>query len=162
MKQSEEPDIGAPRASSLNVAVVVFFLSGFAALTYQVVWQRLLIVFAGGDVHAVTLIVTAYMAGLGLGSLLGGRLADRLGVRRSLSAFALVELLIGAFAVFSKDLYYDVLYDSIPATASLPTLTVVLFVSLLWPTLLMGMSLPLLARALTPALASVGRVVGAL
>jgi MFS family permease len=113
-------------------------------------------------VHAVTLIVTAYMAGLGLGSLLGGRLADRLGVRRSLSAFALVELLIGAFAVFSKDLYYDVLYDSIPATASLPTLTVVLFVSLLWPTLLMGMSLPLLARALTPALASVGRVVGAL
>jgi spermidine synthase len=162
MKKTNLPDIGTFRSSSLSLAVGVFFLSGFAALTYQVVWQRLLIVFAGGDVHAVTLIVTAYMGGLGLGSLIGGRLADRLGVRRSLSAFALVELFIGAFAVFSKELYYDALYNSIPATASLPTLTIVLFASLLWPTLLMGMSLPLLAKALTPALASIGRVVGAL
>jgi predicted membrane-bound spermidine synthase len=162
MNPNTQQHAGQNHPSSLAVAVGVFFLSGFAALTYQVVWQRLLIVFAGGDVHAVTLIVTAYMGGLGLGSLLGGRLADRLGVRRSLSAFALVELFIGAFAMVSKGLYYDVLYDVIPPTASLTTRTVVLFASLLWPTLLMGMSLPLLARALTPTLSSIGRVVGAL
>ncbi|MCU0866931.1 MAG: fused MFS/spermidine synthase [Planctomycetes bacterium] len=155
--------MGATTASrSLSVAISVFFLSGFAALTYQVVWQRLLIVFAGGDVHAVTLIVTAYMGGLGLGSLLGGRLADRLGVRRSLVAFALVELLIGAFALVSKNVYYDGLYAHLPPTLGLPALTAVLFASLLLPTLLMGMSLPLLARALTPSFASIGRVIGAL
>jgi spermidine synthase len=49
------------------VAFIVFFVSGFAALLYQVIWQRLLVFFSGADVYSVTLIVTTFMAGLGLG-----------------------------------------------------------------------------------------------
>ena len=52
------------------IAFIVFFVSGFAALLYQVIWQRLLVFFSGADVYAVTLIVTTFMAGLGLGSFL--------------------------------------------------------------------------------------------
>jgi spermidine synthase len=44
-------------------AFVVFFASGFAALLYQVIWQRLLVFFSGTDVYSVTLIVTTFMAG---------------------------------------------------------------------------------------------------
>ena len=42
------------------------------------IWQRLLTLFGGADVYSVTLIVSAFMAGLGLGSLAGGHVADRL------------------------------------------------------------------------------------
>ena len=56
----------------------IFFTSGFAALLYQMIWQRLLTFFSGADVYSVTLIVAAFMAGLGFGSLAGGHLADRL------------------------------------------------------------------------------------
>ncbi len=59
------------------IALIVFFVSGFAALLYQVIWQRLLVFFSGADVYAVTLIVTTFMAGLGLGNLVGGYVADR-------------------------------------------------------------------------------------
>src|SRR5438477_511645 len=50
------------------IAFIVFFVSGFAALLYQVIWQRLLVFFSGADVYSVTLIVTTFMAGLGLGN----------------------------------------------------------------------------------------------
>jgi spermidine synthase len=57
---------------------ILFFVSGASALIDQMAWQRLLVLFAGGDVGAMTLIVAVFMFGLGLGNTLGGRLADRL------------------------------------------------------------------------------------
>ena len=53
------------------VASGVFFASGVAALLYQVIWQRLLVMFSGADVQSVTLIVAAFMGGLGVGNLAG-------------------------------------------------------------------------------------------
>ncbi|MGQ0732019.1 MAG: fused MFS/spermidine synthase [Acidobacteriota bacterium] len=145
------------------MALIVFFLSGFAALLYQVVWQRLLVVFSGADVYSVTIIVTAFMTGLGAGSLVGGRLADRIGPRASLWGFAVAELSVGGFGLASKTLYYDVLYVQFPHLAATPTLAaVVLIISLLWPTFFMGVSLPLLARALTDTPAAAGPVIGSL
>jgi fucose permease len=58
-------------------ALLVFFASGFAALVYQVIWQRLLTIFLGADVQSATLVVAAFMTGLGCGSLVGGQVADR-------------------------------------------------------------------------------------
>src|SRR4026208_1612277 len=41
---------------------LIFFASGFAALVYQIVWQRLLVIFSGSDVHSATVIVAASLA----------------------------------------------------------------------------------------------------
>src|SRR5688572_23629360 len=90
--------------------MVLFFLSGFAALLYQVVWQRMLTFFGGADIYAVTIIVSAFMGGLGFGSLAGGYLADRFDNRRRLVAFALCELAVAVFAIFSAGIYYNLLY----------------------------------------------------
>ena len=60
------------------VVFALFFTSGFAALLYQVIWQRVLAIFSGADVYSVTIIVAAFMGGLGIGSVTGGHLADRL------------------------------------------------------------------------------------
>ena len=78
------PEQPGARARSLTYLLFlpVFFASGFAALLYQMVWQRLLTFWSGADLHSVTLIVAAFMAGLGLGSLAGGHLADRLRTRQ--------------------------------------------------------------------------------
>jgi predicted membrane-bound spermidine synthase len=148
---------------ALPIALLLFFMSGFAALLYQVIWQRLLTIFSGVDLYSATIIVAAFMAGLGFGSLVGGHLADRLGPRASVWAFAVAELLIGLFGVISKPLYYDVLYVQFPHLAGSPgTAAAILFAALLWPTFCMGLSLPLLARGLTDTLGGTGRVVGSL
>ena len=56
---------------------VLFLASGAAGLIYQVCWQRLLFAAFGSDLVSVTVIVSAFMAGLGLGALAGGWAADR-------------------------------------------------------------------------------------
>ncbi len=151
------------RAGALPVVLAIFFTSGFAALLYQVIWQRLLVIFSGVDVHSVTIIVAAFMAGLGSGSLAGGRIADRSSARASVWMFAGAELMVGLFAVISKWLYYDVLYGRFPQLAGAPAIAApVLLVALLWPTFFMGLSLPLLARAFTLTLAASGRITGSL
>src|SRR5213078_1517436 len=48
-----------------------FFFSGFPALLYQIVWQRALFTIYGVNIESVTVIVTVFMLGLGLGSLGG-------------------------------------------------------------------------------------------
>ena len=57
--------------------IPLFVVSGAAALIYQVCWQRMLFEGFGVDIESVTIIVSAFMLGLGLGSLAGGELADR-------------------------------------------------------------------------------------
>ena len=133
---------------------VVFLGSGFAALLYQMIWQRLLTLFGGADVYSVTLIVSAFMAGLGLGSLAGGHVADRLSLRRRLLAFAVSEIAIAVFGAFSVSILYDGLYARLgPVDMPGWATAAVLFLVLLWPTFFMGMSLPLLSRALAESTA---------
>jgi predicted membrane-bound spermidine synthase len=55
-----------------------FFVSGAAGLIYEVVWSRQLALFLGITTYANTAVITAYMIGLAAGSLLLGRVADRL------------------------------------------------------------------------------------
>ena len=77
--------------------------------------------------------------------------------------FAACELAIALFAFFSKWLYYDLLYLQLNDMAKSPTvLTGVLFLSLLWPTFFMGMSLPLLSKALTRDIRAAPGTVGGL
>ena len=52
--------------------LLLFFLSGIAYLVYQITWQRLLAFFGGMGHFSITVIVAAFMAGLGIGSLAAG------------------------------------------------------------------------------------------
>ncbi len=141
----------------------LFLLSGAAALVYQVAWQRLLVIFAGGDVASVTIITTAFMAGLGAGSLGGGFFADRLSPRGSLLTFAIAELGIGLFGLASGWFFQDVLYDQIAnLVESRLLITLILFLCLLPPTFLMGLSLPVLGRALSQNLHQAAARIGQL
>src|SRR5262245_27484844 len=129
------------------ILLLLFFASGFAALLYQVVWQRWLTLITGLDLQATTTIVTTFMLGMGLGSLAGGHLADKLPGRRLLVLFAVAELVIAAFALASKTIYIDWFYASLTTEVSANTVAASACLTLLVPTFCMGLTLPMLAKA---------------
>jgi spermidine synthase len=148
---------------ALLVLSTSFFISGFTALLYQVVWQRVLGLFSGSDVRSVTIVVASYLAGLGLGSLIGGVLSDRLSRRKAVQIYGLSNLGIAIFAVFSRFLFYDLLFLRLKLLAESPTLLLlIVFISLLIPTSLMGLSLPILSKAISGKFERVASRIGLL
>src|SRR6202453_2299947 len=83
-----------------RILCALFFFSGFPALIYQLTWQRALFRIFGVNIESVTIVVTAFMLGLGLGSLVGGWLSKRRGIPL-LPLLATIELLTGCFGVAS-------------------------------------------------------------
>lgn len=137
----------------------LFFTSGFPALLYQIVWQRALFTIYGVNIQSVTVIVTVFMLGLGIGSLAGGRLSTLSGIN-ALRAFGCIETCIGIFGAFSLSLFHAV--AQFTAGASILSTAVVSFLLLLLPTLLMGSTLPLLVAFLVRRRENVGESVGSL
>ncbi len=163
MSDEQHRELKTPTSWFRCITFSVFFVSGFAALLYQVIWQRLLVFFSGADVYSATLIVTSFMAGLGLGNLAGGYWADRLSRRTNLVMFIVAEVAILIFGLLSKGFFYDFLYTQHPQLGQSGWLLwIVLFSSLLWPTFFMGVSLPLLAKALTRDVADAAPTIGGL
>ncbi|MFM7781422.1 MAG: spermidine synthase, partial [Alphaproteobacteria bacterium] len=142
---------------------VAFFASGFAALLCQIVWQRMLGIFAGSDTISAALVVGAFLAGLGIGSIIGAKIADRITPARALIGFAIAEIGVGIFALLSKAFLYDWLATDLAGVVDDPAMIFALcFTGLVLPTTLMGASLPLLARAVSTALDTVAERIGLL
>lgn len=79
-----------------------FFVSGFCGILYEIVWLRLSMAQFGVTNALVSIVLSMFMAGLGLGSWGSGRLARRYGNRAGtlgLRLYALTELLIGISAL---------------------------------------------------------------
>src|SRR6266446_2267058 len=87
-----------------RVLCVLFFFSGFPALIYQLTWQRALFRIFGVNIESVTIVVTAFMLGLGLGSLVGGWLSKRRAIAL-LPLLAIIELMTGAFGLLSLAIF---------------------------------------------------------
>jgi len=77
--------------------VVLYTLSGAAALVYEVTWTRLLTLQMGHTVSAVSTVLAAFMGGLAVGAWIAGRL--RLSGPRRLRAYAALEILVAAIAI---------------------------------------------------------------
>ena len=58
-----------------HLVTALFAVTGFSALCLQVVWQRVISIHGGVDLFSSTTVVAAFMAGLGLGNIVGGALA---------------------------------------------------------------------------------------
>jgi predicted membrane-bound spermidine synthase len=145
-----------------QVVVALFTLTGFSALCLQVVWQRVISIHGGVDLFSSATVVAAFMAGLGLGSLLGGALADRLGPSRSILAFAAANVGIGLFGWTSIAIFYDGYRALAEHVQSLPAAFAFHFVLLVVPTTLMGVSLPLLTRGVVRSIGEAAPVVSRL
>ena len=136
-------------------AFSLFFLSGGLALLYEVIWLRLLVLVLGSTQFAITSVVTAFMAGLALGSFLFGRYIDRTR-RNPLVVYAALEIGIAlsalavpyALEAFGALARATNLFGGSIALANIVRFLLALLVLLL-PTTLMGGTLPVLTRFVT-------------
>jgi hypothetical protein len=135
----------------------LFFLSGHAAIIYQVAWHRLLFTVFGLNIESVTVVVSIFMFGLGVGSLAGGWLGERFPSFLA-TLFTACELLIGVFGIFSTHLIQWVGHITLGKTPATTALACYLLLAL--PTLMMGATLPILVTFLHRKVAHVGRSVG--
>jgi len=141
------------------ILYVLFFCSGCSALIYQVMWQRMLFTAFGVDLVSVTIVVSVFMFGLGIGGLVGGRLADRMPTRL-LALYIFIELCIVVFGFFSPgliDLLGSVLFSSNQVLTGMTS-----FIILAIPTLLMGATFPILVTHVNQTRKNIGESVGGL
>src|SRR3954470_9025620 len=137
----------------------LFFCSGFPALIYQIVWQRALFAIYGVNVQSVAVVVSAFMLGLGIGSLAGGRLSEKF-PDRGILIFGICELGIAGFGLISLRLFHWA--AGFTSGAGLGTTILFSFLLLIVPTILMGATLPLLVEYLVRTSRSIGYSVATL
>lgn len=139
-----------------NGLIVLFFLSGFSALCYQLVWQRTLFATFGINIESVTIIVSLFMFGLGIGALLGARLERY--PQHLLRLFIAFELLIGLFGLASRSII--IWLGSFPQIDSLWSIAFFTYAVFALPTLLMGATLPLLVSYINQRIGHTGKSMG--
>ena len=138
--------------SMARIILVLFFLSGATSLVFETIFTRLLTYTFGNTAHAVSTVLAAFLGGLALGAYIFGRIVDRWAP--SLWIYGVLEVLVALYGLLVPGLFaglttvYVDLYHRFDL--SLTTLTAVRFclagVVVLIPTVLMGGTLPALAR----------------
>jgi len=150
----------------LVVGLFCFFFSGAAGLIYEVVWTRMLTQIFGNTTYAIATVLSAFMAGLAIGSYIFGQIADR--GKNDFLLYGILEAGVGVYGFIIPWVFHlaQKLYAPIYGiNASYPFLFNFLlfclcFVLLVFPTLLMGATLPVLSRFYVRSLGQLGRRVG--
>ena len=147
---------------------VCFFLSGATAIVFEVLWSRQFVTVFGNSSYAISVVLCAYMAGLGLGGLFGGRLADRITQRAAV--YGVIQAIVAVWALVIPPAL-DWFRMLVPALAVLSTDSLLVstlarfglsFAILVVPCFLMGATLPLLVRIVTESDRFIGSRVGIL
>jgi len=143
---------------SLQVIIpILFFISGSAGLIYEIIWTDLLTNLLGSSSVAVSIILTAFMGGLALGSIVLGRVADSWNDSKIIKTYVFIEIGIGLYAlsfpfiVSGVENFYINLIKLFPQEIWFSVITKSAFsiVILILPTFLMGGTLPLITRVLS-------------
>ena len=148
---------------------IIFIFSGASGLIYEVIWMRQLTLIFGSTVFATSTVLTAFMAGLALGSFYFGRKIDE-SEQSPLRMYALLEAGIGAFCLVWPLILsvlgalYVLIHRNV--TSEFYTLSLIRFVLtfavLLIPSTLMGGTLPVLTRFFVKRLEQLGTNIGVL
>lgn len=154
------------------IILLCFWLSGFAALLYQIAWMRLFSIAFGTSEISVVVVLAGYMAGLALGAAIAGRYINR--VKSPVLVYGVLEGTIALAALAMPIMIgligglYELMVGGQPAPPDAASLGQTLFYAvasmglLLIPTALMGATLPLLAKYVVRQDKHLGRRVSAL
>ncbi|MBI3583862.1 MAG: fused MFS/spermidine synthase [Nitrospinae bacterium] len=134
--------------------LLIFFLSGASGLIYEIVWTRLLSLVFGVSSFAISTVLTVFMAGLGIGGYIFGRLIDKRG--NPLKVYAVLEILIGLYAILLPNIssLTEWLYIKLHVLTGGSFLLLsserflISFFILIFPTTMMGGTLPVISRFL--------------
>jgi spermidine synthase len=144
--------------------LILYGISGFTALAYEVLWMRLVSTLSGASNFGMVVTLIAFMAGLGLGSGVGARL--RLSPRAALRGFAACEIFAAlmslAFPSFAALLErgFEAMAGSMGITGWMGFHVIASLLLLLIPATALGMTFPFVLRALDGTGIGVGRIYG--
>ncbi len=143
-----------------------FFLSGFAALIYEIVWTQLLTLAFGASFYSFSMMLAAFFLGLGLGGYAAGRYIDK--IKDPIEIFSYIEMGIGLSGLLIFLFYEKIgmaLYFFYRISGSFYLfMAFVFFLSFLFmvvPAALMGATLPVVSKVYANKKESVGRDIGA-
>lgn len=154
--------------STKTALLIVFLLSGIPALIYEVVWARFLATAFGTTTGATALVIAAFMAGLGFGSVYWGKRVDT--SARPVRLFSLLQ-----FGIALAGLIIILIFKNMPSlyrtlfsilrtgpTSSLVIIFIISFLLMFIPTFFMGGTFPVMSRAFVWREKDIGRDVGKL
>src|SRR3989475_10713709 len=169
---SPSPGVAAPAVALYDAGTVrrvlwSFALAGCAALSYEVIWTRALTFFVGNSTYAFSAMLTTFLCGLALGSVLVARIADRSG--NVLALLGALQVGIGIYGILTIAILgrlfcgLDAWWEGFSNAywgAPLGLTFLKTFVVILPPTLCMGATFPLVSKIVTHGPQLVGRGVG--
>lgn len=154
----------------LRLSLILFFISGFTALSYEITWTRLLRHIFGADNLAISTVLTVFIGGLALGAYIAAKKIKFLKSFKLkifnkqnslLSAYAVIELAIAIYAclipfLFSESFLAPIWTTLVSPVIEIPALSFLLrfIISgllLIVPTVLMGMTFPILSEMINEA-----------
>ncbi len=148
------------------IVLITFALSGFSAMVYEVTWSRTLSLILGSTIYAFSAMLTTFLVGLALGSLISAFIVQRL--TRPLFALGSLQIAIGVSAFATLSLMGQLPYlfvafykDGLPSISWLPILWFgISFLTMLLPTLFLGALFPLVVRLLQGYVQEIGKLAG--
>lgn len=148
--QDTAPDTDSNLRSPSHI-IPVMAICGATAMIYEVAWTRAIIMMIGSTVYALSIILTAFIGGLALGSLLLARLLDKR--KDLLLIFGLLQIGIGGAAISLATFFEKLSLIVIPifslfgnSFAALQSIELSgLFLLMLIPSMMLGILFPLLS-----------------
>jgi len=125
---------------------IILFLTGFSALAYEIVFLKTLSLFLGQSIYAFSVMLAAFMFGIGIGSIYSIKLK-----REPLWLFSLTQIGIAAYGILFIPLLNKMsspafLISQLPFYLQNSLLVILSLAILIIPTSLMGLSFPLLLK----------------
>ncbi len=145
-------------AQPSRLVYLYFFVSGITALVYEIIWTRQLTLVFGHTVYSVSIVLAAFMAGLGFGSYIWGHHIDQEVTRQKetspLLVYGRIEILIFASSavlslIFSEfDVVYAWIHRGLPESPALfnTVKAVLAFLLMFIPATFMGATLPIISK----------------
>lgn len=137
----------------ITLVLIIYALSGFTALAYEIIWMRIFIPFLSSSIYSFTTMLVAFLFGLSLGSWVCSQFVDL--DNKLISSLGIVQILIGFFSLLSLTFFYlfyllfskqlNLALEHMNAWAFLITIGFYFFI-LLPPSLLMGSVFPLVIK----------------
>ncbi|HYV06201.1 MAG TPA: fused MFS/spermidine synthase, partial [Blastocatellia bacterium] len=148
-------------------ALFAFAISGFVALSYEVIWSRVLALIIGSSVYAFSIMLTTFLIGLAVGASIASRFVDR--IKNPILIFAGIELGVGVTCLAGAYLFNDLPYvfvqlyrwvDSTSWSVLLFARFLISSLVMIVPTLLLGSLFPLVVRIVSSGESDTNRTGG--
>lgn len=140
-----------------NFLLTIFAISGMTALIYEIAWIRPISLVFGNTIYAVSIIIATFILGLAIGSYIAGRFIDS--KDKPLRYYAFIQLGIGAYGVIIISLL-SILPYLFTDNFALQMITIFTIIAI--PTILMGMTLPIIVKTFSSEIKKIGSDVGKL